>query len=119
MYTYTATVSRIVDGDTIYVDVELGFFLRQHMKLRLAGIDTPEIRGAEREAGLQAKVFVERAIPVGSRVVIKTSKLGKYGRYIADVYYSSDTDDPHKILHNGHHLNQDLLNAGFAKTVTY
>ena len=119
MYTYTATVSRIVDGDTIYVDVELGFFLRQHMKLRLAGINTPEIRGSEREAGLQAKVFVERAIPVGTRVVIKTSKLGKYGRYIADVYYSADTEDPHKILHHGHHLNQDLLNAGLAETVTY
>ncbi|MFQ5407506.1 MAG: thermonuclease family protein [Anaerolineales bacterium] len=119
MYTYLATVSRVVDGDTVYVDVDLGFYLRQHMKLRLAGINTPEIRGAERAEGLNAKAFVAAAIPIGSRVVIKTSKLGKYGRYIADIYYLPDSADPHEILMNGRHLNQELLDAGLAELVTY
>ena len=88
-WTYYATVTKIVDGDTIDVRVDLGFKISFEQRLRLARIDTWEVRGSEREQGLIAKARVEELTPVGSQVVIRTEKdkTGKYGRYIAEVYY--------------------------------
>ena len=119
MYTYKATVVRVVDGDTLYVDVDLGFYLRQVMNLRLKGINTPEIRGPERPEGLKAKEFVEQALAQCPAVVVKTDKIGKYGRYIADVWYLPGSDDPAAILSQGRLLNQELLERGLAEKIEY
>lgn len=119
MYQYKATINRVVDGDTLWVDVDLGFFLRQAMNLRLKGVNTPEIRGAERPEGLKSKQFVEDTLAQCPAVVIKTYKLGKFGRYIADVYYLPGSDDPDEILSRGLHLNEQLLAKGLAKPVDY
>ncbi len=119
MYTYKATVVRIVDGDTIYVDVDLGFYLRQTMKVRLKGLNTPEIRGPERPEGLKSKHFVEEKLADCPAVVIKTNKIGKYGRYIADVWFLAGSDDPHTILEQGQSLNKLLLDKGLAEEVRY
>ncbi len=86
MYAYRATVTRVVDDDTIYVDVDMGFDLRQKMKMRLAGLNTPEICGPARDRGLPAIAFAEAVLPAGSPVVVTTHKMGNFGRYIADVY---------------------------------
>jgi len=115
MYQYKAKIARVVDGDTIYVDVDLGFFLRQVMNLRLKGVDTPEIRGPEREQGLISKQFVEDTLAACPAVVIRTYKLGKYGRYIADIWYKAGSDDPDEILASGTLLNQELLDRGLAQ----
>jgi endonuclease YncB( thermonuclease family) len=108
-------IERVVDGDTIYVDVDLGFFLRQVMNLRLKGIDTPEIRGEERPEGLKAKQFVEDTLSQCPAVVIRTYKVGKYGRYIADLWYKLGSNDEEEILANGKLLNQELLDRGLAE----
>ena len=115
MYTYKASVVQVVDGDTIYVDVDLGFYLRQMMKLRLKGIDTPEMRGPERPEGLKAKQFVEETLAQCPAVVVTTDKIGKYGRYVADVWYLPGSDDPQEILTQGQSLNQVLLDRGLAR----
>lgn len=115
MYTYKASVVRVVDGDTIYVDVDLGFYLRQMMKLRLKGIDTPEIRGTERPEGLKAKQFVEETLAQCPAVVVKTDKIGKYGRYVAEVWYLPGSDDSEAILAQGQRLTQVLLKKGLAR----
>ena len=115
MYTYKATISRIVDGDTLYVDVDLGFFLRQMMKVRLKGVNTPEIRGPERPEGLKSKQFVIDTLAECPAVVIKTDKIGKYGRYIADVWFLPGSDDAGEILSKGENLNQLLLKKKLAK----
>ncbi len=115
MFQYKAKVMRIVDGDTLWVEVDLGFFLRQSMYLRLYGLNTPEIRGPEREQGLKAKDFVVTALPVDSTVVIKTYKTEKYGRFLADLYYLPGSTDPEEILLRGTWLNQELLDKGLAK----
>lgn len=119
MYQYKATINRVVDGDSLWVDVDLGFFLRQKMSLRLKGLNTPEIRGPERPEGLKAKQFVEETLAQCPAVVIKTYKLGKYGRYIADVYYLPGNDNPDEILSRGLHLNEQLLSKGLAEIVEY
>ena len=93
LWEYRARVTRIVDGDNIDVGVDLGFKITKNERLRLLGVNTPEIRGSEREQGLKSKAFLEEVIPVGSWVQIRTHKTGKYGRYIAEVFYFTD-DDP-------------------------
>ncbi len=119
MFTYKATVVKIVDGDTIYVDVDLGFYLRQTMKLRFKGINTPETRGASRPEGLKSKAYVIDRLSHCPAIVIKTDKIGKYGRYIADIWYLPGSDDPDKILSKGALLNQELLNKGLAAPISY
>jgi micrococcal nuclease len=89
LYHYKMTVIRVVDGDTVYGDVDLGFnSVNKKMEFRLAKINTPEIKGATREAGLTSKVYVEEKI-MGKEVIIVTKKDSKekYGRYLAEVFY--------------------------------
>lgn len=114
MFQYKAKVERIVDGDTLWVDVDLGFFLRQKMHLRLWRVNTPEIRGVERQEGLRAKQYVTDTLPPGTTVVIKTYKIEKYGRFLADLYYLPGSTDSDQILTQGTLLNQELLDKGLA-----
>ncbi len=88
VWTYYATVARIVDADTFDLVIDLGFGVSIKERIRLAGVDAWETRGEERPEGLAAKAFVEEVMPVGSVVMIRTDKdRGKYGRYIAEVWY--------------------------------
>jgi micrococcal nuclease len=82
-YEYNAKVVRWVDGDTVELDVDLGFRLRFQDHFRLDGIDTPE-RG--KDGYLAAKLRAGVLAPVGSDVFIQTSKSDKYGRYLAAVW---------------------------------
>jgi|TARA_B100000925_G_scaffold263795_1_gene221920 micrococcal nuclease len=91
MYEYNCRITKIIDGDTVDVDIDLGFnqwFCNQ--RIRLHGIDTPESRTRdleEKKYGLRAKKFVEDFIPVGSSAIIETKKRqkgDKYGRYLGD-----------------------------------
>ena len=92
MYEYSATVVKIIDGDTIDVLVDLGFDTYvggKRGRIRLYGIDTPESRTRDKEEknyGLAAKKFVEDFMPVGTVVTLRTfkDKGGKYGRYMGD-----------------------------------
>ncbi len=94
-YIFKAIVSKIVDGDTMYVtDISLGFGQYNRgdtgrgICLRLNGIDTPESRTRdleEKQYGLAAKAFVQAFSPVGTEVTLRTYKKGKYGRWLADI----------------------------------
>lgn len=114
MFQYAAKVVRVVDGDTMYLDVDLGFYVRMMLDIRLKGVNTPEIRGASRQAGLEAKAYVEKALPVGSLVVVNTYKVERFGRYLADVYYRPGAATRDEILAQPQHLNQELLDKGLA-----
>ena len=92
MYEYRAKLVKVVDGDTLDLEVDLGFGVKKVDRFRLAGINTPELnRKDEREAGLAAKAFVEEWFEDGVELYIETQKdkQGKYGRYIATVWSSS------------------------------
>ena len=114
-FTYRCTLDRVVDGDTIVVNVDLGFGTWVHdAYLRLYGINTPELRGDERDAGLAAKQFVIDRIGHDVFIVIDTIKSnnkGKYGRYLAIVWYLDGAE-----MRN---LNQELLDNGHAVEVSY
>ena len=92
MYEYRALVRKVYDGDTITVDIDLGFdVILKNQKIRLLGIDTPEIRGKEREKGLVSRNALRERI--GNKwVTIKTQqdKKGKYGRWLGTIYIQEE-----------------------------
>ena len=102
MYTYKAIVVRIVDGDTLDADVDLGFYMRTRQRFRLARIDTPE-RGEE--GFTEATDRVKELCPVGSEIMISTSKTGGFGRWLGEINYG----------HSLTNLSDQLLLEGFAK----
>ncbi len=83
-----ARVVSVYDGDTMVVDTEPWPGLTVHTKVRLAGVDTPEIRGecqAEKDLAIRARDFVRAT--VGAQVQLTNVRLGKYaGRVVADVW---------------------------------
>lgn len=95
MYTYEALVTSVYDGDTITVDIELGFgIVARKQKIRLADINAPEVRGEEREAGLISRDVLREKI-LHKNIIISTfkDKKGKYGRYIGIIYKEETTND--------------------------
>ncbi len=108
-FTYNATVVKVYDGDTITVDIDLGFGVTMHkQKIRLYGINTPEVRGPEREAGLAVRDWVSGRI-MGADIVLETikkDKKGKYGRWLGIIHYEYI---PGLILN----LNDELIEQGY------
>ena len=94
MYEYRCKIIRVVDGDTVDVDIDLGFGVWLHKeRVRIYGIDTPESRTRdleEKRYGLAAKEFVKEFVrdKGGSNIVLRTRKYdakGKFGRILGDI----------------------------------
>jgi micrococcal nuclease len=89
MYEYNCTIVRVVDGDTVDVDIDLGFDTwRRGERIRLYGVDTPECRSrnaVEKKAGLLAKGFVIQALHEGGTYKLTTKEKGKFGRYLGTI----------------------------------
>lgn len=82
MYTYTAYVLRWIDGDTIKLDVDVGFRINVTDTFRLYGINTPE-RGEPGYA--EARLRCLELLPIGSKIEVRTYKQDKYGRWLVDI----------------------------------
>ena len=95
MYEYNCKIVRVIDGDSIIIDIDLGFSHFIHNEsIRLYGIDTPECRtrdAEEKAAGLLAKEFVEEALHVGGTYTLTTKEKGKFGRYLGTIYLTEKT----------------------------
>ena len=103
MYEYYATVLRIVDGDTVDVDIDLGFDIHVKHRIRLYGIDAPETRTRdleEKKRGFAAKDRVVELCPVGTRLKVRTMKdtTGKYGRVLGELYLDDQPQSLNKML---------------------
>lgn len=103
LYTYKASVERVVDGDTLIAEVDLGFETHHRLYIRLRGIDAPEMDTAP---GKEASEFLKRELEPVAFVILTTTRADKYGRYLADVFYSKAGQE---IF-----LNQKLLDEGRA-----
>tara|TARA_S200002703_G_scaffold96863_1_gene83685 strand:+ start:407 stop:829 length:423 start_codon:yes stop_codon:yes gene_type:complete len=92
MYQYRAIVLKVIDGDTVDVDLDLGFDVwLKNQRIRLYGIDAPETRTrdyGEKKFGLLAKNFVLEYCPAGSEIIVQTHKddaRGKFGRILGEL----------------------------------
>jgi micrococcal nuclease len=138
VYEYRCKVARVVDGDTVDVDIDLGFGVWMHKeRVRLYGIDTPESRTRdleEKKYGLLAKEQIKSFMPVGSMQTLVTvkDKAGKFGRILGKfLIYDKKTDaqmtindwmirEHHAVeyfgqskaqIEEGHLVNRDKLNG--------
>jgi len=103
-------VLKIVDGDTIDVDIDLGFSISYSQRLRLAGIDTPESRTKdkfEKTLGLESKEYLKSKLKDSELIVVKTEKpdsTEKYGRILGWIYVNGDTKS----------INEQMIEDGYA-----
>jgi micrococcal nuclease len=103
-------VTKVVDGDTIDVDIDLGFSISYSQRLRLAGIDTPESRTAdkfEKTLGLESKDYLKYKLKDAKEVVVKTEKPDsseKYGRILGWIYVDGNTKS----------INEQMIEDGYA-----
>ena len=116
VWMYLAEMMYIVDGDTVDVLIDLGFGVKKKERVRLAGIDTPEMFSVKKDSEEYAKGEAARAFVVGwsqicsDLIIVKTVKeKGKYGRYIAEIY-NREGDEC---------LNDALVEAGHAVRKEY
>jgi micrococcal nuclease len=113
LYNYKACVNRVVDGDTIDVDIDLGFNIwLYNERVRLSGIDTPPTRSRdleEKAAGLLAADVLSRLLPEDVDIIINVDLLqprGKYGRIVGTIYK------------DGNNINHYMIDNNYAVTYT-
>ena len=111
MYEYRVKkVTGVVDGDTIDVDIDLGFSISYSQRVRLAGIDTPESRTTdkfEKTLGLESKEYLKTKLKDAKDVIIKTQKPDsseKYGRILGWLYVDGATKS----------INEQMIEDGYA-----
>ena len=111
-YSYRATVVSVYDGDTVTLNVDLGFDIwMTNERVRLYCLNTPEITGAEKPEGLAVRQHLLDLMPVGSEVEIRTIKdrTGKFGRYLVVIYLQGQDES----------LNARLLREGKARVMAF
>ena len=95
MYEYRVKkIVKVVDGDTIDIEIDLGFSLTKKERCRVAGIDTPECRTRnkeEKQYGLAAKVYMTGLLKNAKELKVRTEKDGKYGRMLG-WFYADDKE---------------------------
>jgi micrococcal nuclease len=111
MYEYRVKkVLKIVDGDTIDVDIDLGFSVSFTQRVRLAGIDTPESRTTdlkEKALGLEVKEYLKNLLDGAEDIVIQTEKPDsseKYGRILGWLFINDEDTS----------INEKMINEGYA-----
>jgi micrococcal nuclease len=115
-YEYYGSVSRVVDGDTFDINLQLGFNVNISERIRMAGIDTPESRTrnkAEKKLGLASKARLKELLALAQplkrgrkkMVLVKTSKQakGKFGRILGEIWVGDIN------------VNQTLIDEGYAR----
>jgi micrococcal nuclease len=109
MYHYKIKrINKVIDGDTVDVDIDLGFGITSTQRVRLKDIDAPEIRSSdleEKKKGFEAKIWLEDKLARKGEWIIETYKEDKYGRILGILYYVSDPVT----------INERMLNEGIAK----
>ena len=108
MYQYNVKVVRVIDGDTIDVDIDLGFnTVLVKQRVRLYGIDTPESRTRDKEEkkrGLISKDYLISKCPVGSNIVLQSHERGKFGRILGEIFEYNKTES----------INKEMCREGYA-----
>lgn len=116
LYTYSAKVLKVVDADTLFLNIDVGFCTWMQHKVRLRGINAPE-KGTKK--GDEAKAFVEGELAGDDpQIVIRSYKTSeKFGRYLVDAWCLKGETDKERILAKGQLLNQVLLDKALAYKV--
>jgi micrococcal nuclease len=110
MYEYRARCINVVDGDTVDLIIDLGFRMSTTQRVRILGVDTPELHDTDpitRDKANQARTFTISKLLMNqtSALTIKTEKSDSFGRWLAEVWYNEG---------GPRHLGDELLAKGLA-----
>ena len=109
MYQYKVKkINRVIDGDTIDIDIDLGFHITVSHRVRLKDIDAAETRTKdleEKKKGIEARLWLEKELARKGEWIIETYKEDKYGRILGTLYLIGDPVT----------VNEKMLNEGIAK----
>lgn len=94
-------VSRWVDGDTVYLLVDLGFHITRLTNVRLARCDAFELRSP---GGVEAKAFSMASAPAGTKVTLQSEKVDVYGRSVGEIVLPDGLNLTDMLIANGHAL---------------
>ena len=107
MYEYKVKITRVVDGDTVDAELDLGFDIIYRDRIRLMGIDTPESRTRnkrEKSLGLESKARLKELCSIHKgNILLKTAKegKGKFGRILGEIW-CFDTNINEKMIEEHH-----------------
>jgi micrococcal nuclease len=115
MFQYEGQIVRVIDGDTLQVDIDLGFYVRIKEIVRLARVNAPDLVGFDAKGvNDPAARWIFSHCPPGSVVVLGITRAEKYGRWLAEVWYKPGVADRNAIMQNPCVLNDDLVREGLA-----
>ena len=89
MYNYKINLLRVIDGDTIDAEIDLGFDIKVKKRIRFLGINTPESRTRdleEKARGLAAKDRVKQLLEGANEITLQSHGVGKYGRCLGELF---------------------------------
>lgn len=112
-YNYNVQVSRVVDGDTVDVMIDLGFNTHIKRRVRMYGINTPETRTRdleEKKRGLAAKARLEELLN-NNEIVMRSWGKGKFGRVLGELFI----EEPSELGPTYKDINNILIEEGHAK----
>ena len=106
MYEYNVKIVKVVDGDTVDVDIDLGFGMTyKKQRVRMKGIDTPESRTRdleEKKFGLASKEFLKEQLKDQEIELVSHDK-GKFGRILGELFVGSSAYSINRIMIDNHH----------------
>lgn len=113
-YLYQAEILDIIDGDTLDLDLDLGFGVSRKLRVRLAVIDCPPITSSK---GRKARDLVAEELMQARAVAVKTEKTDIYGRFIAHVFFTTGKCTATECFERGQYLNEILVQQKLADVV--
>jgi len=111
-YVYEVTVERVVDGDTLDLDIDLGFGVSRKLRARLADIDAPEISTAK---GRSARDFVTEQLMKAQTCAVKTVRVDLHGRYVVHFFFTHRKAEVTSCFEHGTYLNDLLVQKKHAR----
>ena len=114
MYTYKISPLKVVDGDTIDAEIDLGFDVKVKKRVRFMGINAPESRTRdleEKAKGLAAKDRVKQLLDGCDNIQLKSHGIGKFGRCLGEIMLDTVDGQERLTLES---LNKILINEGHA-----
>ena len=107
MYRYKVNIVKVVDGDTVDVDIDLGFgMVYKKQRVRMLGIDTPESRTrdlVEKKFGKASKKHLKAILEEAESIELVSHDKGKFGRILGDLFIGSNETSVNQQMINDHH----------------
>ena len=111
MYEYNVKIVKVVDGDTVDVDIDLGFGMTyKKQRVRMLGIDTPESRTrdlVEKQFGKASKKHLKKLLEMSERISLISHDKGKFGRILGELY--GHYEEGHPVYGGSFNINQQMI----------